>query len=191
MALQLTGARQALSSEQLFRSYATFVARFLVQLGVHPVDLDDVVQEVFLVVHARGGYTPGPAKVTSYLGSIAVHAAQSYRRKQALRRTRTADDALDQLPSASPSGHESMELSEESARVRAALAALPEDLRAVLLLVELEGESCASVAAAMGCSVGTIYWRAHTARKRLANALTQTSEAASEAFVPHGKRYTP
>jgi RNA polymerase sigma-70 factor (ECF subfamily) len=180
-----------LSSEHLFRSYAAFVARFLVQLGVHPTDLDDVVQEVFLVVHARGGYTPGPAKVTSYLGSIAVHAAQSYRRKQTRRRNRAADHPLDELPSALPSGHDSMELNEEGARVRAALASLPDDLRAVLLLVELEGESCGSVAAAMGCSVGTIYWRAHTARKRMAKALTQASEAASQAFIPSGKRCSP
>ena len=191
MGPELSGAQQALSSEQLFRSYAAFVARFLVQLGVHPVDLDDVVQEVFLVVHARGGYTPGPAKVTSYLGSIAVHAAQSYRRKQSRRRSRAADDPLDELPGALPSGQESMELHEENARVRAALASLSEDLRAVLLLVELEGESCASVAAAMGCSVGTIYWRAHTARKRLAKALSQPSEGASQSFVPTGKRISP
>jgi RNA polymerase sigma-70 factor (ECF subfamily) len=187
----LTSAPRALSSEELFRAHAAFVARFLLQLGVVAIDLDDVVQEVFLVVHARGGYTPGRAKVTSYLGSIAVHAAQSYRRKQMRKRTRECNDALDALPSGVPSVHDAMEASEQSARIRAALATLPEDLRAVLLLVELENESCGSVAAAMNCSVGTIYWRAHTARKRLALALTKLSEAENDAIIPTGKRFSP
>jgi RNA polymerase sigma-70 factor (ECF subfamily) len=192
MGLEVTGgARQAMSSEQLFRAHAAFVARFLLQLGVRSADLDDVVQEVFLVVHARGGYTPGPAKVTSYLGSIAVHAAQSYRRKQARQRQREAGASLDELPTALPSVHQALEANEESARIRAALATLPEELRAVLVLVELENESCGSVAAAMGCSVGTIYWRAHTARKRFAKALAQATEAAGETLIPAGKRFSP
>lgn len=189
---ELTSVPQAsLSSEQLFRAHGGFVARFLLQLGVKPMDLDDIVQEVFLVVHARGGYTPGRAKVTSYLGSIAVHAAQSYRRKQAQRRTRESAESMDELPTLVPNVHDVMEAGEQSARIRAALATLPEELRAVLLLVELENESCGSVAAAMGCSVGTIYWRAHTARKRFAQALVKVSEAESEALIPTGKRFSP
>jgi RNA polymerase sigma-70 factor (ECF subfamily) len=188
---ELASAARSLSSAELFRAHASFVARFLLQLGVAAVDLDDVIQEVFLVVHARGGYTPGRAKVTSYLGSIAVHAAQSYRRKQTRKRTRETGEGLDELASAAPSMHDAMEASEQSARIRAALATLPEELRAVLLLVELENESCGSVAAAMNCSVGTIYWRAHTARKRFAVALAKLSEAENEAIIPTGKRYAP
>jgi RNA polymerase sigma-70 factor, ECF subfamily len=192
MSLEVTGAApHFLSSEQLFRSHAAFVARFLLQLGVRSADLDDVVQEVFLVVHARGGYTPGRAKVTSYLGSIAVHAAQSYRRKQARRHQREAGTSLDELPAGLPNVHDALEANEQNARIRAALATLPEELRAVLLLVELEDESCGSVAAAMGCAVGTIYWRVHTARKRLAKALAQATEAAGETLVPAGKRFSP
>jgi RNA polymerase sigma-70 factor (ECF subfamily) len=180
-----------LSSAELFRSHAAFVGRFLLQLGVRHMDLDDAVQEVFLVVHARGGYVPGRAKVTSYLGSIAVHAAQSYRHRQRRKHAREVADDLDTLPARAPNLEEALENSQSNARVRAALLSLPPDLRAVLLLVELEGESCSSVAEAMGCALGTIYFRAHTARKRFAAALAQTAEDEQDVLLPSGRRVSP
>ena len=46
-----------LDSAQLFRQFAPFVASFLMRLGVQRADLDDLMQEVFLVAHRNGGYT--------------------------------------------------------------------------------------------------------------------------------------
>jgi RNA polymerase sigma-70 factor, ECF subfamily len=185
-----------LSAEALFRIHGSFVARFLSQLGVPRGELDDVVQEVFLVVHARGGYTPGPAKPTSYLGGIAVLAAHAARRRAATGRARHAElpgeQGSDGLPGDGPAPDARLEADEQALRVRRALATLPEDLRAVLLLVELEGESCGSVAASMGCAVGTIYWRLHTAKKRFRQALAQgdatiTADAALAAEALAGR----
>jgi RNA polymerase sigma-70 factor (ECF subfamily) len=171
-----------MSAEELFRIHGAFVARFLVQLGVPRDELDDVVQEVFLVVHARGGYVAGPAKPTSYLGSIAVRAAHSARRRVHAQRHRAGQTDADSLPSSQHDPSAGIDAREDAARVRRALASLPEDLRAVLLLVELEGEGCASVAASMGCAVGTIYWRLHTAKKRFRRALED--DAAGRATLP-------
>lgn len=165
-----------LTAEDLFRGHAKFVARFLVHLGVAARDLDDVLQEVFLVVHARGGYVAGPAKPTSYLGSIAVRAAHSYRRRQASQRARSSLDSPDELESHSWGPVELLEADENAQKIRAALATLPEELRAPLLLVELEGESCGSVAASLNSPVGTIYWRLHTARKQFRKALAAQDE---------------
>ena len=53
-------------------------------------ELDDAVQEVFLVVHRNGGYEQGPATPRSYLASIAVRAASSYRRRGKARADRRA-----------------------------------------------------------------------------------------------------
>ncbi|MBC8072980.1 MAG: hypothetical protein IAG13_31950, partial [Deltaproteobacteria bacterium] len=72
--------RAAQSATELFREHATFIARFVVRYGVDVADVDDVVQEVFLIAHAHGGYRPGPAKPTSWLAAIAVRVASSHRR---------------------------------------------------------------------------------------------------------------
>src|SRR5258708_35243298 len=53
---------ETIGAEALFRAHASFVAGFLVRLGVRPADLDDLMQEVFVVAHRRGGLQPGPAR---------------------------------------------------------------------------------------------------------------------------------
>src|SRR5258708_29284235 len=49
---------ETIGAEALFRAHASFVAGFLVRLGVRPADLDDLMQEVFVVAHRRGGVSP-------------------------------------------------------------------------------------------------------------------------------------
>src|SRR5580658_1699280 len=94
------GAREPVTTEDLFRAHAPFVARFLTRLGVCPSDLDDAVQEVFLVAHRNGGYLPGPATPTGYLASIAVRAAASYRRRGRKGLDRRSDVVPDEVSSA-------------------------------------------------------------------------------------------
>jgi RNA polymerase sigma-70 factor (ECF subfamily) len=157
---------EPVSTEELFRSHAPFVARFLYRLGVGADDLDDAVQEVFLVAHRNGGYTPGPATPTSYLGSIALRAASSHRRRGATRRARQSDVAPEQVLSADRGPVEILETRESLRELQAALDELDPDLRATLVLVELEGETCKSIAASLNIPVGTVYWRLHRARKK-------------------------
>src|SRR5260370_39278498 len=51
---------ETIGAEALFRAHASFVAGFLVRLGVRPADLDDLMQEVFVVAHRRGGVHARP-----------------------------------------------------------------------------------------------------------------------------------
>jgi RNA polymerase sigma-70 factor (ECF subfamily) len=54
-----------IDSETLFKRYAGFVATFLFRHGARGADLDDLVQDVFLTAHRRGGYRPGAASATT------------------------------------------------------------------------------------------------------------------------------
>src|SRR5688572_5426248 len=83
-----------LSAADLFKQFAPFVASFLLRMGISRSDLDDVMQEVFLVAHKLGGYTPGPAKPTTYLANIAIRAATTHRRKGQVRSFVRANDEL-------------------------------------------------------------------------------------------------
>jgi RNA polymerase sigma-70 factor (ECF subfamily) len=167
---------ERLDAAALFQRYAEFVARFLTRLGVAPGDLDDVVQEVFLVAHVRGGYVPGAAKPTSYLGAIAARAASSYRRRRETALRRTTELPPDELGGKLPDAVQVLQSSESSRALQRALASLDPELCAVLLLVEQEGESCLDVARSSNTPVGTVYWRLHKARKALRSALEAQGE---------------
>ena len=163
--------REPVSTEELFRAHAPFVARFLTRLGVRPDELDDAVQEVFLVVHRNGGYVPGPATPTGYLASIAVRAASTHRRRGRKSRERTADVAPDDVSAVGPDPARALEVQQSLAELQGALDGLDPDLRATLVLAELEGESCLSIATTMQIAVGTVYWRLHRARKTFRQAI--------------------
>ena len=177
MTAPLTASEGNVSADALFRQHAPFVARFLFRLGVRPDEIEDAVQEVFLVAHRQGGYRPGPAKPTSYLANLAVHAASEHRRRQRARTAREADEVVEGLPSGRSNPVQILETHESLRRLQSALDRLDPDLRTTLVLVELEGESCASIATAMGIPVGTVYWRLHQARKKFQRAL-ETIETA-------------
>ena len=159
-------ARRRMSTEELFRSHAPFVARMLYRLGVPAAELDDVLQEVFVVVHRLGGYEPGAATPTTYLANIAVKAAASARRREDARRVRHSVSASDELSSPSRGPVQLLELRDDMLELESVLAALEPELRAVFILVELEGESCAHIAASQRIPVGTVYWRLHRARRK-------------------------
>jgi len=155
-----------ISTEELFRQHAPFVARLLHRLGVPAREIDDVVQQVFVVVHKNGGYVQGPATPTSYLGAIAVKAASSARRRDNAQRSRHAGYSPDLLPGSGRDPVSLLEVRHELTQLQAALDQMDPELRVVLVLTELEGESCVSIAASQGIAVGTVYWRAHQARKQ-------------------------
>jgi RNA polymerase sigma-70 factor (ECF subfamily) len=178
MTAPLTAGEGNVSADALFRQHAPFVARFLYRLGVRPDEIEDAVQEVFLVAHRQGGYRPGPAKPASYLANLAVHAASEHRRRQRARTAREADEVVDGLASGRSDPVQVLETHESLRRLQSALDRLDPDLRTTLVLVELEGETCASVATAMGIPVGTVYWRLHQARKKFQRALETIETAA-------------
>jgi RNA polymerase sigma-70 factor (ECF subfamily) len=164
-------SRTRLATEQLFDQHAAFVARLLYRLGVASADLDDVVQEVFLVVHRLGGYTPGPATPTTFLANIAFNAARSAGRRARTREARSGSADMEKLASEAHSPVRVLELHDELAELESALATLEPELRALLILVDLEGESCAAIAASQSVPVGTVYWRVHRARRKFRAAV--------------------
>jgi len=164
-----TDPPQALSAEALFRAHAPFVASFLARMGVPALEIDDAVQEVFLVAHRKGGYQPGPAQPRSWLAAIAVHIAQADRRSRRRQQLESAD-ALDGTSCRRPDPAARLETQRALELVQAALDALPLELRAAFVLFEIEGEPCESIAATWSVPVGTVYSRLHNARRRFLQA---------------------
>lgn len=167
-----------LDAEALYRAHSEFVARFLLKLGVAGQDVPDLLQEVFLVAHRRGGFVLGTAKPTTWLAEIAFRVA-SDRRKKTKRKPEDADsEAISLLPAAGASPGETAEARQALVRVQRALDVLSPDKRVVFVLFELEGESCDAIARALGIPVGTVYSRLHAARREFAKAHENASGAA-------------
>ncbi len=172
-----------LDAEALYRAHANFVARFLLRLGAKGDDVPDLVQEVFLVAHRRGGFTPGRAKPTTWLAEIAFRVS-SDRRKKARRRLEDSDaEKVAVAPSETATPTERVETRQALGRVQQALDTLTVEKRAVFVLYELEGQSCDAIATALGIPVGTVYSRLHSARREFSKAhagLCEQSQAARD-----------
>jgi RNA polymerase sigma-70 factor (ECF subfamily) len=154
--------------EQLFRDHAAFVASFVVRLGVQPRDAADVVQEVFLIAHKKGGYVAGPAQPRTWLAAIAVRRASEYRRSRHRREVpmEAPPDTID----GARNPEQALEVREALDRVERALGSLDVDHRAAFLLFEVEGVSCAEIASSLEIPIGTVYSRLHHARERFQRA---------------------
>src|SRR2546423_1814126 len=65
---------------EVYRRHAADVARWAARLGGPLIDVDDVVQEVFVVVNRKLPHFRGDAKVTTWLFRITDHVVRNHRR---------------------------------------------------------------------------------------------------------------
>src|SRR6185369_5513899 len=150
-----------------FEQNAPFVRRSLRRLGVPPADADDLMQEIFVVVHRKLGEYDGRSPFRSWLYGICMRVASSYRRSASVRRRKVEDPgALDECEG-SIDPEQIAEARRTCLMVEALLIRLDEDKRNVFVLFEIEGLAMTQVAAALGCPLQTAYSRLHAARKVL------------------------
>lgn len=166
------GTDGQVDAQTLFRAHAPFVAAFLHRLGTPRSEVDDLVQEVFLVAHRKGGFVPGLGQPRTWLAAIAVRVSRAGQRARSRRREADDDSALEGL-AASSDPAATVEARKALERVQRALEMLDVEHRAAFVLYEIEGESCESIAASFDVPVGTVYSRLHHARRRFREAYTQ------------------
>jgi len=147
----------------LFRAHAAFVAGFLIRLGIERREIDDAVQEVFLIAHRRGGFVEGAAQPATWLAAIALRVASGLRRSR--RRRPPVEEVDPQAPDEGPTPFDEAATAQAWDTVQRALDALSLEHRAVFVLFEIEGEPCESIAAGLGIPLGTVYSRLHAARR--------------------------
>jgi RNA polymerase sigma-70 factor, ECF subfamily len=154
---------------QLFASEAPRVWRALRRLGVRDADLEDLVQDVFLVVYRRWGDFRGESSLRTWIYGIAL------RRAFAQRRNRHARGVVDlghpELPSQAPEQSRELARVELRGALQHALERLREGKREVFVLYELEELPMRDVAALLATPLHTCYARLYAARAELAVAL--------------------
>ena len=143
----------------------------------NPEDAADGLQDAMISAYRRAGSFRGDSAVTTWLHRVVVNACLDRLRAATVRRTHPLPEDLDDHVATVGAAHpgeqpEAMSLrSEERRAVLAALASLPAEQRAAVVLVDMEGYPVAEAARILDCPVGTVKSRCSRARARLAVVL--------------------
>lgn len=169
------GASPALvcDAASLYENHGRFVFASLQRLGIRDSDLEDVLQEVFVVVHQRLHTFDGSSKVTTWLFGICLRVASGYRRRGYRRRELAVAEPPEPIVDAHPSASPEEDLAQQQSRRRLELLLDDMDLekRAVFVMFEIDELPCDEIASILGVPVGTIHSRLHSARKQFQRAL--------------------
>jgi RNA polymerase sigma-70 factor (ECF subfamily) len=159
------------SLREIFDAHAAFVGRSLLCLGVPQADVEDAVQEVFLVVHRRLTEYQERGQLRSWLYGICVRVA--LRHKRTARRKREVNLPEPPEPQTGAAQQQAVELKQHREFALRALDELPESQRHVFVLFEVERLSMREVADAAGIPLQTAYSRLYAARRTLKASLNR------------------
>jgi RNA polymerase sigma-70 factor (ECF subfamily) len=164
--------------DALYREYFRFVWRTVRRLGLQGSAVDDVVQEVFLVVHRRLGDFESRSSAKTWLYGIVRRVVSDHRRtlrrKPALTSETPAAD-LDTMACDDRGPEASVEQAERVRLLHRLLAELDDDKREVFVLAELEGLTMAEIAEALEVNANTIASRLRAARREFEAALDRAT----------------
>jgi RNA polymerase sigma-70 factor (ECF subfamily) len=160
--------------ESIYRQYFDFVWASVRRLGVGADAVDDVVQEVFIVIHKRLHTLEQPEALRSWIYGIVRRTASGHHR---MRRTRGAAPSNPDVELASM-GPSPSDLAEQGDRVRLLYSLLDEldaPKREVFSLVEIDELSVPEVADMLHVPLNTAYSRLRAARQEFEAALARRS----------------
>ena len=169
---------------ELMERHGERLFHYLIRLLQNEGDAEDLAQESFVRVYQHRARYNARQKFSTWLYAIASNLARDRFRWRA-RHPQISLEAeseesgavlADLLAEQKPSPSQSVEAIERAAAVRAAVAALPEDLRLPLVLAEYQNQTQAEIAAVLDCSVKAVEMRIYRARQHLRERLQSVLE---------------
>lgn len=173
--LALDGNEDAFTA--LYRRRQAPVYRFALHMSGSPQVAEEVVQDVFIFLLQRGrDFDPERAALGAYLFGVArnyVRRAMEKSYSEAVNTTPAEED--------DPALVTDFDPVREIARVQTtqavwkAVLSLPEHYREVVVLCDLQEQTYADAAVALGCALGTVRSRLHRAHDMLMKKLKNTA----------------
>ncbi|GAB7006546.1 RNA polymerase sigma factor SigM [Nocardioides sp. AN3] len=159
-------------------------------------DAADGLQDGLVAAYRRAHTFRGDSAVTTWLHRVVVNACLDRVRAASVRRTsplpENHDAALPPPAADAVDPAAAAERSEQRRLVLAALAQLPADQRAALVLIDMEAMPVAEAAAVLDVPVGTVKSRASRGRARLAVLLRAAGVISSnDTSAVEGNREPP
>jgi RNA polymerase sigma-70 factor (ECF subfamily) len=157
-------ARDESAWKELYDAHFDFVLRVARRLGTPDAEAEDVVHDVFVVVHRKLDRFEG-GRLTTWLYRITANVVSDRHRK---RRVRRAFESL-KLWIGGEAGDSPERAAERASATRAVervLERMNPKKREVFALFELEGLSGDEIAERIGCPLNTVWTRLYHARKQ-------------------------
>lgn len=160
------------SLEEAFRLHARDIGTVCLRITGRPDEVDDLVQEVFLIAFRGLKALSHPAALRSWLTAVAVRCATRRLRLLRVKALLGFDDAPEYLEVAAPGTDPADRV--QLAQIYQALDALSSSARVAWVLHHFEGYTLGEVAALGGCSLATAKRRVAAAQRHL-EAVLETS----------------
>lgn len=175
---EAVAAETPLEAGAIYRAHSARVARWASRLGGPTVDVEDVVQEVFLTVHRLISEFRGDAQITTWLFRMTQNVVRHRRRKERWRRWLggSSDEVAGHVASTRPTPIEAIEQREAHQLVYRVLDRMAEKYRTAIILFEIDGRSGEEIAALTGTRIETVWVHLHRARAQFL-ALLEKAES--------------
>jgi RNA polymerase sigma-70 factor, ECF subfamily len=141
----------------------------------------DALQDAMISAFRNASSFRAESQVTTWLHRIVVNACLDRIRRRQARPTVPLPDTGPAEPAVP---RDAIEEQDTRMAVQAALAELPDDQRAAIVLVDVEGYSVAETGVILGVAEGTIKSRCARGRVRLAKLLGHLRNPSADANVP-------
>jgi RNA polymerase sigma-70 factor (ECF subfamily) len=158
----------------VYDEYFAFVWRNVLNRGVPSSSVDDVVQEVFIVVHRKLREFEGRSSLKTWLAGIARRVVSDHVRK---RGNAPVGDPLEvDVASALAGPAEALDAKVAARLVDGLLALMSDDQREVFMLHELEEMTGREIAESTGTNENTVHTRLRAARKIFQEGLARLEQ---------------
>jgi len=159
--------------DTIVEKYSDFVYNVAFKMMGKPEDAEDVAQEAFISAFRAFDRFRGESRVTTWLYRITVNAALMRLRKEKRGRelTQTGLDEIE-VRSKEPGPESSAVTTELGDKLRDGISQLQSDLRAAVVLRDVEGLSNSEAADVLGITVSSLKSRLHRGRVLLRGYLS-------------------
>jgi RNA polymerase sigma-70 factor, ECF subfamily len=164
--------------EEIVRRYSNKVYNLAYHLTRDASAAEEIMQEVFLTVISKINTLEHDSYFSTWLYRVATNAAYGFLRKEKKFTEQTVSDEIDQEPSIQfdrdwSTLPDDILLSEESRTIlKDSIDSLPETMRAVVIMKDVEGFSNEEIAQSLGLSVPAVKSRLHRGRLILRSGLS-------------------
>ena len=158
------GAVPPPSFDEVYDAHFAFVWRNVLNRGVPASAVDDVVQEVFVVVHRKLSGFEGRSSLRTWLAGIVRRVVADHVRKRG--NAPVGDEPLaTDSPSEARGPGEELDAKAAARILDVLLARMPEAQREVFILHEVEQMTGREIAEAVGANENTVHTRLRAARR--------------------------
>ncbi|SDK87178.1 RNA polymerase sigma-70 factor, ECF subfamily [Actinopolyspora mzabensis] len=178
IAAHLSGDRQAFS--ELFRRHRDRLWSVALRTMRDPEEAADALQDAMISAFRNAGSFRSESRVTTWLHRIVVNACLDRIRR---RQTRATVPLPEDGPGEPAHPHDRIAEHDTRMVVSDALGELPEDQRAAIVLVDVEGYPVSEASRLLGVAEGTVKSRCARGRIKLAQLLGHLRNPSADAHV--------